>query len=130
MAHDLPGNYDWQLILLAKQQKNFTALGAPDVTNWGQFKQYVKEKQTNPDKGHNLGGVMSGRETPVASSTPPPALTLSTTGITGGTSVPELELQNNNGQGNGYGNNQSNHKNNKGGNGDVHGNSEGKGKNK
>ncbi len=117
MANDLEGEFAWQKILLAKQEKNFTPLGAPeDVTNWGQFKKYVKESQEDPDKGHNLGGVMSGREDPVASETPEPVVEgASTPGLTG--SGDSLFLNNDDEQTKpGQGNNKI-HTNNKGGKG-------------
>lgn len=124
MTNDLEGEFAWQDVLLAKQEKDFTPLGAPeDVTNWGQFKKYVKESQEDPDKGHNLGGIMSGREDPVASESPETLVEgASTPGVTGsGESLlgPTQDQQNNQGQGNNK--NDNNHK---GGNG------KGKGKNK
>ncbi|OGO21890.1 MAG: hypothetical protein A2Y54_07390 [Chloroflexi bacterium RBG_16_51_16] len=124
MANDLEGEFAWQDILLAKQEKDFTPLGAPeDVTNWGQFKKYVKESQVDPDKGHNLGGVMSGQEDPVASEAPETLVEgASTPGVTGSGESLLLtteDQQTNPGQGNNKNNN-----NHKGGNG------KGKGKNK
>jgi hypothetical protein len=124
MTNDLEGEFAWQDVLLAKQEKDFTPLGAPeDVTNWGQFKKYVKESQEDPNKGHNLGGVMSGNEEPVASETPETLVEgASTPGVTGsGESLLLTTQDQQNNQGQGDNKNKNNHK---GGNG------KGKGKNK
>jgi len=131
MSNDLGDEtgFSWQEILLAKQEKDFSDLlsedyTGPDITNWGQFKKYVREGQEDPDKGHNLGGVMSEREDPVVTEAPESAPTGEPT--TGDTTLQttgsDSQFNNDQNQGNGNGNGQNKNKG-KGNNG------KGKGKN-
>jgi len=65
-------------ILAAKGSGDYSALGYPDISNWGQFKKAVT---AGDDKSMtNLGAVMSGRVQPPTLSS---AATLSTTGESG-----------------------------------------------
>ncbi len=133
MANDLGtegGTLAWQDILMAKQEHDFSSLlpedyeGTP-INNWGQFKKYVKSTLEEPDNGHNLGGVMSGREEPPAAAPEPVITEPSTDGaLTGGAmmlSSPSQQSQPGQNNGNGQGNGKH------GGNGN-NGNGKGKGR--
>lgn len=117
MAHDFGEgtSFEWQDILLAKQNHDFSSLlegdpDAPEITNWGQFKKYVRESQDDPDKGHNLGGVMSEREEKVGAGTEEPGAPegAALTGDAISTDSPSLLPADDQNQGNGNG--QGNHR--------------------